>query len=650
MPKINLLPQHISELIAAGEVVERPASVIKELVENSIDAGSTRITVEIQRGGILYMRITDNGCGISHSDVPLAFMRHATSKISTDKDLDSIATLGFRGEALAATASVSKIEMFSKTKDSDLGSHYVIEGGNEVLYEETGCPEGTTIIVRDLFFNTPARMKFLKKDVSEGNAVSAVIERLAISHPEISFKLIREGKQTLSTTGDGKLESAIYSVLGRDFSKSLIPVNSENNGVLVDGFISKPVFCRQSRAGQYVFLNSRLVHSGTVTAAVEQAYKNSAMVGKFPAFVINIEVPFDTVDVNVHPAKTEIRFSDERKIFDSVYYAVKNALSKGDTRPNVQFKSPTKAVLPNFNTNNEVYSQGKLDLSTKNQKTVENSIPKPTIENSTVTMTEPVRLNDNNIPVFYKTTDKTEIADDNPNVTSLQNSAFDANKHKKYTTDIDIVCDEQDNDFKDLPKQVFKSVEEKEELPVKLIGEAFHTYIIAECENSIYLIDKHAAHERIIFNKLKKEETVQIQQLLSPVTVRLSENECETLVSNSKLLLKSGFEIEDFGNSSVIVRAIPSTLLKEDVTLIITEVAQTLLTKNVVEVEALDKLYHTVACKAAIKAGYNTSNLELLDLAKKVLNDKEVMYCPHGRPVAYEIKKSDLEKQFGRIQ
>lgn len=648
MPKINLLPQHISELIAAGEVVERPASVIKELVENSIDAGSTRITVEIQRGGILYMRITDNGCGISHSDVPLAFMRHATSKISTDKDLDNISTLGFRGEALAATASVSKIEMFSKTAHSDLGSHYLIEGGNEVLFEETGCPDGTTIIVRDLFFNTPARMKFLKKDVSEGNAVSSVIERLAISHPEISFKLIREGKQTLSTTGDGKLESAIYSVLGRDFSKSLIPVSNDNNGVLVNGFISKPVFCRQSRAGQYVFLNSRLVHSGTVTAAVEQAYKNSAMVGKFPAFVINVDVPFDSVDVNVHPAKTEIRFSDERRIFDSVYYAVKNALSKGDTRPNVQFKAPTKAVLPNFNTNNESYSQDKLDLSTKPKEIVDKYIPK-TQTVQTVKTESPVRLCDNNVPDFYKQENSIDVSTENITAPITQTLFTDANKHKKYTTDIDIVCDGEEDNFNDLPKEVFKE-KEIEELPVKLIGEAFQTYIIVECDKSVYLIDKHAAHERIIFNKLKKEETVEIQQLLAPVTVRLSESECEALVYNSSLLLKSGFEIEDFGNSSVIVRGVPSTLLKEDVTLIITEVAQTLLLKNVVEVEALDKLYHTVACKAAIKAGYNTSDIELLDLAKKVLNDKDVMYCPHGRPVAYEIKKSDLEKQFGRIQ
>ncbi|MBE6732639.1 MAG: DNA mismatch repair endonuclease MutL [Ruminococcaceae bacterium] len=634
MPKINLLPLHISELIAAGEVVERPASVIKELVENSIDAGATRITVEIQRGGILYMRITDNGCGISFEDVPLAFMRHATSKISTDRDLDSIATLGFRGEALAATSSVSKIEMFTRTPNSDIGTHYLIEGGKETLYEESGCPEGTTIVVRDLFYNTPARMKFLKKDVSEGNAVASVIDRLAISHPEISFKLIRDGKQTLSTTGDGKLESAIYSVLGRDFSKSLIPVNSENSGVKVSGFICKPVFCRQSRAGQYTFLNSRLVHSGTVTAAVEQAYKNSAMVGKFPAFVINVEVPFDTVDVNVHPAKTEIRFADEKRIFDTVFYAVKNAINLGDTRPSIEIKPVNKAVLPNFNKQNAEYKQEKLP-------TVEIPVVKKEVE----TVTKSSRLNGSNIPPFYRENVE-NVSLTAPQVIFEKNNVDDSSfsNNKKYTVDIDIVVDD------DSEVENVESVLEEELPEIRLIGEAFRTYIVVECENSIFMIDKHAAHERILFNKLKKEQTAETQQLLAPVTVRLSKLEHEALISNVELLEKSGFEVEDFGNSSIIVRAVPSTLLKEDVIAVINEVAEALLVKNNVEIEALDRLYHTVACKAAIKAGYHTTNIELLDLAKRVLFDKDVMYCPHGRPVAYELKKIDLEKQFGRIQ
>ena len=340
MPKINLLEKHVCELIAAGEVVERPASVIKELVENSIDAGATIITVEINNGGISYMRITDNGCGIQVSDVPLAFLRHATSKISQSDDLNAISTLGFRGEALAAVSSVARVEMLTKTKDEQTGTYYKIEGGVETENSPAGCPDGTTIIIKDLFYNTPARMKFLKKDVSEGNACANVIDRIALSHPEISFKLIRDGKQTLSTNGDGNIKNAVYSVLGRDFSNSLIDVNNQALGIGVSGLICKPFACKATRSGQYTFLNGRLVRSGTVVAAVEQAYKNSAMIGKFPSFVLFLTVPYDTVDVNVHPAKTEVRFSDEKRIFDSVYAAVKNALANGDTRPEVKATSP----------------------------------------------------------------------------------------------------------------------------------------------------------------------------------------------------------------------------------------------------------------------------------------------------------------------
>jgi len=641
MPKINLLPNHIAELIAAGEVVERPSSVIKEMVENSIDAGASRITVEIQRGGILYMRITDDGCGISKTDVPLAFMRHATSKISKGEDLDSISTLGFRGEALAATASVSKIEMLTRTADEETGTHYCIEGGKEVLNEESGCPEGTTIIIRDLFFNTPARMKFLKKDVSEGNAVAAVLDRLAISHPEIAFKLIREGKAVLSTTGDGKLESAIYSVLGREYSKGLIPLSYDNNGVSVSGFVCKPVFCRQSRAGQYIFLNNRLVHSGTVTAAVEQAYKNSAMIGKFPAFVINVGVPFDTVDVNVHPAKTEIRFSDEKRIFDTVFYAVKNAILSGDTRPVINIENK-KSVSPFINNVGE-FRQEKIIVE---RPAVNEAIKKPEVKIPTKSNNPTFnRLNSTAAPFFLNKEEKTEAEVENKTEifiekeSNTEKNTFSTSISKKYTSDVDIIVDEV------IPEKTEKEPEE-----IRLIGEAFRTYIIVEQGKSIYLIDKHAAHERIIYNRLKNEQRVEIQQLIAPVTVVLGKEEYDATVSNLELLLKSGFEVEDFGGSTVIVRAVPSTLLGEDIVSVITEIASGLTLQNSIEIEALDKLYHTVACKAAIKAGYNTSDLELLDLARRVLNDKNVMYCPHGRPVAFEIKQYDLEKHFGRIQ
>lgn len=631
MPKINLLPTSISELIAAGEVVERPASVIKEMVENSIDAGATHITVEIQRGGILYMRITDDGCGISKDDVPLAFLRHATSKISTGSDLDFIKTLGFRGEALAATAAVSKIEMFTRSKDESIGSHYCIEGGKETLFEESGCPDGTTIIVRDLFYNTPARMKFLKKDVSEGNAVSALIERLALSHPEISFKLIREGKTVLSTVGDGKLESVIYSVLGRDFSKTLIPLQNENNTITVNGFICKPVFCRQSRAGQYIFLNNRLIHSGTITAAVEQAYKNSAMVGKFPAFVINVNVPFDTVDVNVHPAKTEIRFSDEKRIFDTVYYAVKNALTLGDTRPTINVSVQKQAVMPNFNTNFKEYKQEKIvDITPERTVVKTDTYSKPKIDINIV-KEEPKVTTHNSAPSRMHNSGSTML------ITKEESPKSEDQITKNIV-----------NEKVDTPIEKENNIQE--ELEIRLIGEAFLTYIVVECKNSIYLIDKHAAHERILFNELKNKLVVDVQTLLVPIQVKLGEKEYDAVLDNTELLLKSGFEIEDFGNNTVIVRAIPSTLLKEDVASVVVEAAAALSQKSNLEIEALDRLYHTVACKAAIKAGNITNNLELLNLAKRVLNDRDVMYCPHGRPVAFELKKSDLEKQFGRIQ
>lgn len=608
MPKINLLPKQISELIAAGEVVERPASVVKELAENSIDALAKHITVEIQHGGITYIRITDDGCGISYEDVPCAFLRHATSKITTADDLDSISTLGFRGEALAASSSVSKIELFTKTNGEQFGTHYIIEGGNEVVYEENGCPDGTTIIVRDLFYNTPARMKFLKKDVSEGNAVSAVIERMALSHPEISFKFIRDGKQTLSTSGDGKLDSAIYSVLGREFSNSLIPLNDESDRIKVTGYVCKPVFCRQSRAGQFIFLNGRLVNSKTVMAAVEQAYKNSAMVGKFPAFVINVEMPFDTVDVNVHPAKTEVRFSDEKRIFEAVHYATKNALSVGDTRPVIDVSANRKKT---FFEHMDVkqYRQQAVSTDALDTKTVAEKVYENVIENP------PTVLKQDITPHFTK------------------------------KVDVNIsVCDDIPE-----PKQAVEN-EYKPTEEVKFIGEAFSTYIVAEKGNSIFLIDKHAAHERILFNKLKAEEKAQTQVLLTPVTVRLSANEYDAVIKNGQLLEKAGFEVDDFGNGTVVVRAVPSVLGDADIELCLTEVATSLLDKGSVEIEMLERLYHTVACKAAIKAGYITTKTELSELAKKVLSSDDIMYCPHGRPVAFEIKKYDLEKQFGRIQ
>ncbi len=629
MPKINVLPKSIAELIAAGEVVERPASIVKEAVENSIDAGATHITVEIQRGGITYIRITDDGCGIGAQDVPKAFLRHATSKIEKAIDLDSISTLGFRGEALAATSAVSRVELFTKTAEEDFGTHYKIEGGEELLYEEVGCPDGTTLIVRDLFYNTPARMKFLKKDVSEGTTVSAIIERQALSHPEIAFKLIRDGKQTLSTSGDGKLASAVYSVLGREIANTLIPVDMNFDGVKVTGLVCKPVSCRASRAYQFTFLNGRYVQSGTITAATEQAYKNSAMVGKFPVFVLGVQIPFETVDVNVHPAKTQVRFSDEKRVFTAVYNAVKNAILSGDTRPEISVVPQKNNTFLHMTT--EQYRQTAVNLPAQEVKEQPKEIVKQEIIKP---QAEPVRLKADNTPFFLREEFK-------PNV-----------PEKKVSVEISR---------EEAPKQTLKveqptqnvKVDEKEYSPkeeIKLIGEAFNTYIVVQKGDSVFMIDKHAAHERILFNKLKENNIIESQSLLIPVTVKLIGDEYNAMINNISLLADYGFEIEDFGNESVMVRAIPAMLGKDDAESIVTETAVSLAQNGSVSLERIDDILHSVACKAAIKAGYITSDIEKLNLAIKVLGDNDIMYCPHGRPVAFEIKKYNLEKYFGRIQ
>lgn len=615
MPKINVLPREISELIAAGEVVERPASAVKEAIENSIDAGAKSITAEIKRGGIAYIRITDDGCGISHSDVPLSLIRHATSKISSASDLDAISSLGFRGEALAALSSVARVEMITKTDDEESGTHYITEGGAEILYEECGAQTGTTLIIRDLFYNTPARMKFLKKDSSEGNAVSAVVLRAALSHPEISFKFIRDNKTEFFTDGSGSLKSAIYSLLGRDFSSSLIPVCSELSGVKVSGFTCKPVACRQSRAGQYTFLNGRLVKSGTVSAAAEQAYKNSSMTGKYPCFVLNITMPFDFVDVNVHPAKTEVRFSDERKVFEAVYSAVKSAIIAGDSRPVMNFASIKKAAPLKDEVSFIKYEPTPIN----SEKPIKSEIPdKIDIPDKIL------HFREDTTPIFLRENLITPPIEPKKPETAKESQIFEK-----------------------------EDIEEKPtaEVEVRLIGEAFSTYIIVEKGESVFIIDKHAAHERIIFNDLMKNSSVASQSLLAPIPISLDAKAYSAVTENAAAFEKLGFEIEDFGNMTIAVRTVPSLIKEADISGIIAEAAE-LLQKGSKDPDfkIKDNILHTVACKAAIKAGYRTSPQEMISLAKKVLSDRDVFYCPHGRPVAYEITKKDFEKQFKRIQ
>lgn len=621
MAKINVLPKHIADLIAAGEVVERPASVVKELMENSIDAGATSLTVEIKRGGITYIRITDNGSGIERDDIQNAFKSHATSKILNENDLNGIGTLGFRGEALASVAAVSKVDVLTRTPNEDIGTAYKIEGSEEVMLEDAGCPVGTTIVVRDLFYNTPARMKFLKKDVTEGNAVAGVVDRIALSHPEVSVRFIRDDKQQLVTPGNGNLSACTYSVFGKDFTNGLVETAYELDGINVNGFISLPVASRSNRSMQFFFLNGRLVKSVTAQAALEQAYKNMIMVGKFPSCVLNIYAPLECVDVNVHPAKTEVRFENEKRIFDAVYYAAKSALeekdkpsklelAKMDLKKQTPFKSDDGEQIT-FKKNSEFWSN---ELP-KEWKHPEKSAAKPFVPADR----KPVEVRQVQKPSVQRTQ-----AEETPKAVAVPNV-------KPKSTTAETISEAPSPDF-------------------KLIGEAFSTYILVECEGKILLIDKHAAHERILYEQLKSENfDMRSQVLLEPITVTLSKEEYSVILSNKELLENSGYVIDDFGSGCIVIRECPVMLIDEDIKAVIEEIAGHLLSSNAPVPEKLDWIFHNTACRAAIKGGDDTSAYELEKFVEKLLNSPEIRYCPHGRPVMIEMSRNDLEKQFGRI-
>lgn len=655
MPEIRVLPKNIADLIAAGEVVERPASVIKELLENSIDAGATSVTVEIMNGGTSYMRVTDNGCGISEKDVATAFVSHATSKIKTVDDLDSIYTLGFRGEALASVSAVAKVDVLTKTPESDIGVHYCIEGGKELVLEEAGCPDGTTIVVSDIFFNTPARMKFLKKDVSEANAVSAVVDRIALSHPEVSIRFIRDGKQAMLTNGNGDLLSTVYSVLGKEVSDSLISVDYEIDNVRVSGYISRPVSCRATRGMQFCFLNNRFIKSTTVMAALEQSYKNSVMVGKFPACVLNIEVNAKDVDVNVHPAKTEVRFSDDRRIFNAVYYACLNALNNQDTRVqadltrSVQKAQRAQPAVPQ-------YSQIKMEAKPKkdfwqNLTGEEFKSVASRLEDSGKVKISP---NENDgedlLRDFYRKKNEKQTHITDSSVEHMASDAATADKAEVKSVNAEEITEEKDIKAVDSTDTVIFTDSDKVKPEVRVIGEAFKTYIFAQIDNKLVIVDKHAAHERMIFNKLKKNE-IPSQYLFAPVTVSLSKAEYSAVLENLDLLRKAGYTVEDFGLGSVVVRECPCEIKSGDIPSQITEIAGYLVEdKNDIETEKIEWIYHSAACRAAIKAGDYTTPYEQQKFVEMLLEDESIRYCPHGRPVLIEMTKSELEKQFGRIQ
>lgn len=707
MGRINVLDKHTAELIAAGEVVERPSSVVKELLENSIDAGATQITVEIMHGGIDYLRITDNGCGILKEDVRNAFKRNATSKISVDSDLEKIGTLGFRGEALASISSVSKVQLITKAKEENIGSAYEIDGGEEISFDDAGCPDGTTFIMRNLFYNVPARYKFLKKDVAEGNAVASVIDKIALSHPEIAITFIRDNKRVLKTAGDGKLMSAIYAVYGRDFASTLIPVDYELNGMKLTGYISRPTNGRANRNMQNTFINGRFVKSRTISVALEEACKGSIMIGKFPSCVLNLQISPEAVDVNVHPSKIEVRFINERPVFDTVYHGVKSALLRGDSRKEAVLNhNNTVNIKPlnPFNLANKVINKeppksvqkapekpreksifDELDLPTKtvkynkvNKVSDSSSVQKKYMEflennkklseNNQTTNNTVCNNIDNNVINNVSTESKietkmNEVKEDTSLNQEVQKvNPFEELELEKITTeekkiseekksDVDVVLPTERQTNSSSENIEIKTLIDEDKQSFRFIGEAMNTYIIVETDNNkLVLIDKHAAHERIIFEKLKREKgTGSVQLLLIPITVTLEKNEYTVAIEHLDMFKNVGFDVEDFGNGTLIVRSAPSYLRNDDIEDTIIEICGYIAEnrKNVMS-EHMEWIYHNISCRSAIKAGDSSTAKELIDIAKTVFSDDSIRYCPHGRPVCIELSKYEIEKQFGR--
>lgn len=657
MAHINILPKEVYSLIAAGEVVERPMSVVKEMLENSIDAGARHIIVEIKNGGTTYIRITDDGCGIAREDVEKVFISHATSKISTGEDLNAIGTLGFRGEAMASIAAVAKVELLTKTENESSGTRYEINGGEKISLSDAGCPNGTTVVVRDIFFNVPARMKFLKKDVTEGNAVQGVVDRIALSHPEISFRFIRDGKQVLITSGNSDLKGTVYSVFGAELSDTLIETDYSYNSMRLTGYVSRPHQSRKSRSMQFFFINGRLVKSATAMAALEQAYKNLIMVGRYPACVLNIEIDPKLVDVNVHPSKTEVRFVNEKPVFDLVYYGVKTAVETKNSVKEGSFYSDANGR----NYRNLETQTSKIDFGVKPEQPSQ-------LKFSNATANNPWRVA---APSGYTEHKRKDSYGDPKDYKIKSGRIFSENEtveENEYSTTVTIdfsdkkdTAEKPENTVSAQPSAQEASapaaavVDEKDDVPAfKVVGEAFNTYIIVEIKNDLYYIDKHAAHERMNFERLKKEAAqtgIASQALLVPTAVSMTPEEYEAVISNLSLLSKCGFAAEDFGSNTVIVREIPALLEGCDVKDLILEIAQKLLEhKTDIEPEKMDWIFHSSSCRAAVKGGDKTTPQERELFVEKLLSMPEIRYCPHGRPVMVKISRYELEKQFGRVQ
>ena len=629
MPKIIQLSPHIANLIAAGEVVERPASVVKELLENAVDAGASQITLEIRDGGMTFLRVTDNGCGMSSEDVKTAFLRHATSKLKTAEDLAAIVTMGFRGEALAAVASVSRIDVMTKTPGAISGTSLSLEAGVITEESEAGCPDGTTIIVRDLFFNTPARMKFMKSDTVEGSKVAAAIQMQALAHPEVAFRFLRDGKEVLSTPGTGSLEAAVYCVYGRD-SGRLVPLESKWENYTLSGFVSKPTDARPSRALQTFFVNGRPVKSRLMIAALEEAYLNQIMTGKFPACVLHLTLPANAVDVNVHPAKTEVKFLNEKAVFDCIHYGVLGALNKTPDRPQVQFQKPAAPApapaVAKPAPKQENFFRTMSAQEYKNFATAVKEAPKPS---PLAAAAVAAAVEQTAIPPVRET-----VQIPRPAPTPIPVPA---------PAPIPVSAPAPE-----LEQVVMEAV--PQDIPWRYVGELYNSYILVEQGEEAYLIDKHAAHERILFEKLKAEqETISAQTLLTPITHRSSPDEIAILLDNQALLEELGFEIQEFGENTLLIRQIPMDLDSSQAVDALQTLAADLLNGRKERKDSVrDELLHTVACKAAIKAGWKSSEEELLVLAKQVLSREDLKHCPHGRPICVSLSKKQLEKQFKR--
>lgn len=740
MAKIQLLDPSVAELIAAGEVVERPASVIKELVENAIDAGAAVVTVEIRKGGSLYIRVTDDGCGIPREEVPTAFLRHATSKVRTAEDLDAIGTLGFRGEALASVLAVARVEMLTRPASAEMGTRYLGEGSSPPVLEEAGCPAGTTLIIRDLFFNVPARMKFLKKDVTEGNAVAGILDKIALSHPEISFRLIRDGRESLRTPGDGKLLSAIYGVYKKEFSKALLPVQYNLAEVTVQGYISAPQAVRPNRSMQNFFINGRYIKSRTAGVALDNAFKGSIMTGKFPACILNLTIARGTVDVNVHPAKLEVRFIDEKRIFDAVFYGVKSALMQHDRKKEIRFshagEEGSSGMARSFASMKDsgrkkgwgkAFQGNDLPIHPASLNTKNRPDPRKLPGTPMAGWAEAAALAEENkgrvssVMYFEEKAPETAFpakggtkegradpgasgAQDGPQAAGVRREAPQAamgaspegprgtaGRLSREPAERPSAGPSEDGKERNavpqalhgdglggeavgegergarmalmgetpsreeaLPKQLPLAAElETDRQSQRLVGELFDTYLVVEdpAKKQLVLIDKHAAHERLLYERLREAGALgEAQLLLNPVSVTLEKGEYDAVLENLSLLRELGFEGEDFGPGVILIRSIPLFLEGEDAGDAVMEIAGYLKShRRDLSTKHQDWLFHNIACRAAVKGGDHSAKEELLALAAELAEHPQVRYCPHGRPVSIVLTKQEIEKQFGRI-